>query len=199
MVLRSLCVLSRSRRLSCVFCRDPGDCLSLVPVWFGRFGFQKDFWLVMESDWLSNAGEEVLGVGPGQGRKNLAEAITVDARKEWTCKFCSESNVMTRWRCRRCYSNIPAWLHGKHRQAVAAKSGDWSTGLSVSSGEEDRKARSLDAENKELRARIDAVEKKEHKKGPVSFSETRRGLGRSVGIAWKSRMRPSAAENWMNR
>ena len=23
----SLCVLSRSRRLSCVFCRDPGDCL----------------------------------------------------------------------------------------------------------------------------------------------------------------------------
>ena len=41
----SLWVLSRSRRLSlpCVFCRDPGDCLSLVPVWFGRIGFQKGF------------------------------------------------------------------------------------------------------------------------------------------------------------
>ena len=31
------------RRLSCVFCRDPGDCLSLVPVWSDRVGFQKSF------------------------------------------------------------------------------------------------------------------------------------------------------------
>ena len=64
-------------------------------------------------------------------------------------------------RCRRCYNNIPAGLHGKYRQAVAAKSGEWSTGSSASSGEEDRKARSLEAENKELRARIEAVENKE--------------------------------------
>ena len=53
-----------------------------------------------------------------------------------------------------CYSNIPA---GLYRQAVAAKSGEWSTGSSTSSGEEDRKTGSLEAENKELRARIDAT------------------------------------------
>ena len=66
--LSSLCVLSRSGRLPlpCVFCRDPGDCLSLVPVLFGRVGF-------LVSDvrrWLSNTEEEVLGVGEGQGRKS---------------------------------------------------------------------------------------------------------------------------------
>ena len=44
-----------------------------------------------------------------------------------------------KWRCRRCYSNIPAGLQGKYRQAVAAKSGAWSTGSSTSSGEEERK------------------------------------------------------------
>ena len=44
---------------------------------------------------------------------------------------------------------IPAGLQGKYRQAVAAKSGEWSTGSSTSSGEEDRKTRSLDAENED--------------------------------------------------
>ena len=63
---------------------------------------------------------------PGKERAErvLANAISIDGRKEWTCKFCSESNVWTRWRCRRCYNNIPAGLHGKYRQAVAAKSGE---------------------------------------------------------------------------
>ena len=45
-VFWSLRVLSRSRRLSCVFCRDPADCLSLVPVWSVRT--RKVFWLVWE-------------------------------------------------------------------------------------------------------------------------------------------------------
>ena len=54
-------------------------------------------------------------------------------KNECTCKFCSESNV---WRCKRCYNNIPAGLHGKYRQAVAAKSGEWSAGSSASSVEE---------------------------------------------------------------
>ena len=64
--------------------------------------------------------------------------------------------MWTRWRCRRCYTDIPAGLHGKKRQAIAAKSGEWSTSSSASSGKEDRK----EAENKD-RARIDAMEKKE--------------------------------------
>ena len=50
----------------------------------------------------------------------MADAITIDGRKEWI-KFCSETNVWTRWRCRRCLTNIPAGLHGKHQKAVSAK------------------------------------------------------------------------------
>ena len=152
----------------------------------------------------------------------LANALSIDGRKEWTCKFCSESNVWTRWRCRRCYNNIPAGLahfpsfsfiffhflsfsdnfsffhffshffffsiifylffvffyvssfsHGKCRQALAAKSAGRSTVLSASSGEEDRKTRSLEAESKEVRARIDAMEKKEgaQKGAGIPFKE----------------------------
>ena len=55
--------------------------------------------------------------------------------------------------------SILAGLRGKYRQAVAARTGEWSMGSSTSSGEADRKARSLEAENKELQARIDALEK----------------------------------------
>ena len=69
----------------------------------------------------------------------LASAILIDGRKEWTCKFCSESNVWARWRWRCCDNDIPAGLRGKYRQAVAARSGEWSTGSATSSGEEDRR------------------------------------------------------------
>ena len=51
----------------------------------------------------------------------LASAVSIDGWKEWTCKFCSESNVWTRWRCRRCCHDIPAVLRGKYRQAIAAR------------------------------------------------------------------------------
>ena len=67
--------------------------------------------------------------GKERAERVLASAISIDGRREWTCKFCSESNVWTRWRCRRCYSDIPAGLHGKHRQAVAARSGGVVYGL----------------------------------------------------------------------
>ena len=51
---------------------------------------------------------------PGKERSErvLASAISIDGRKEWTCKFCSESDVWTRWRCRRCCFDIPAGLRG---------------------------------------------------------------------------------------
>ena len=108
--------------------------------------------------------------------------------------------MWTRWRCRRCYNNIPAGLHEKYGQAVAAKSGEWSTGSSASSGEEDGKARSLEAENKELTARIDAMEKKEkHKKVP-GIPLKKKGTWKKCGeTVWMSTMRLSVAENWMNR
>ena len=72
-----------------------------------------------------------------------------------------KSNVWTRWRCRRCHHDIPASLREKYRQAVAARNGEWSAGSSTSSGKKDRRTTSLDAENKELRPRIEALEKKE--------------------------------------
>ena len=95
---------------------------------------------------------------PGKERAErvLASAISIDGRKEWTCKFCSESDVWTRVRCRRCCFDIPAGLRGKYRQATAGRTGEWSTGSSTSSGEEDRKSKSLEAENKELRTRTEA-------------------------------------------
>ena len=58
--------------------------------------------------------------GQVRAERILAEAITIDGRKEWTCKFCSESKVWTGWRCRRCHNDIPAGLHGKKKQAVAS-------------------------------------------------------------------------------
>ena len=63
------------------------------------------------------------------------------------------------------------------------KSGEWSTGPSTSSGEEDRKTQCLEAENKELRARIDAMEKKEGVQGGPEYPlKRRRGLGRCCEV-----------------
>ena len=63
---------------------------------------------------------------PGKERAErvLASAISIDGRKEWTCKFCSESNVWTRSRCKRCYNDIPTGLRGKYRQAITARTGE---------------------------------------------------------------------------
>ena len=58
--------------------------------------------------------------GQVRAERVLADAITVDDRKEWICKFCTETNVWTRWRCRRCGNNITTGLQGKH-----AKNKEW--------------------------------------------------------------------------
>ena len=77
----SFCCLTQAEFGCWVFgvcCRDPGDCLFLCAC-------------VVKS-WVS---------GQVRAERDLADAITVDGRKEWICKFCSETNVWTRWRCRR--------------------------------------------------------------------------------------------------
>ena len=86
------------------------------------------------------------------------------------------------------------------RRSLQTKVGEWSAGSSASSEEEDRKARSLEAENKELRAGfMPWNRKKEHKRSQVSLKEEG-GIRKKNGeIVWKSRMRPSLAENWMYR
>ena len=93
---------------------------------------------------------------PGQVRaeKVLADAITIDGRKEWICKFCSETNVWTRWRCRRCHSNILAGLQEKYRQAVSAKT----------RVEKEREPRVQDAEIKELRAQVEQLRRQQRVK-----------------------------------
>ena len=58
-------------------------------------------------------------------------------------------------------SRMCTGLRGKYRQAIAAWTGEGSTGSSTSSGEEERRNKSLEAVNKELRVRLGALEKKE--------------------------------------
>ena len=113
----------------------------------------------------------------------LASAISIDGRKEWTCKFCSESDVWTRVRCRRCCFDIPAGVRGKYRQAIDARTGEWSTGSSTSSGEEDRKSKSLEAENKEPRTRIEALEKK-RRRSPRRTRPSSQKRKRHGGRVW---------------
>ena len=100
---------------------------------------------------------------PGQIRaeKVLADATANDGRKEWFCKFCCETKFSTRWRCRRCYSNIPAGLQVKYRQAMSAKTRGWSSRSSSSSGGEGKKCRDQDAEIKELRAQNEQLRRQQ--------------------------------------
>ena len=122
---------------------------------------------------------------PGKERAEriLVGAIVIDGRREWICKFCSEFNVWTKWRCWRCHNNIPAGLHGKYKQAVAAKTGDWSTGRSSSSGEEDKRSRSQEAEIKEL---------PEH----VEWFRKQRGEAGQEGESGPSRRESGLEEDW---
>ena len=144
-------MLSRSWRLSCVFCRDLGDCLFLCLSGLAALVSGKVFWSVIGSDGFQTQKNKSWVSGQVRVERVLAEAITIDGRKGLTCKFVAGDVIITS-RCR---------CTGKYKQAIAAKSGDWSTGSSGSSGEEEREARSLEAENKELGARIDAMGKKE--------------------------------------
>ena len=187
MVLWSSCVLSRPSDCPVCSAAIPAtvfpSCLCGLTVLVSR----KAFWLVMGSDGLHIQKKKSWVSGQVRAERVLAEAITIDGRKEWTCKFCSESNVWTRWRCRRCYHNILATLFGKYRQAVAAKSGEWSAGSSASSGEEERKARSLEAQMKSSEHELMLWKRrKEQKKGSGIF-QRRRGFRRSMGRLYGSR------------
>ena len=97
----------------------------MVPLWCCLYfiGSRRVFGMV--SDGLQAQKRSSWILGKERAERVLANAISIDGRKEWMCKFCSESNVWTRWRCRRCCHNILATLYGKYRQAVAATSGEW--------------------------------------------------------------------------
>ena len=155
-------------------CRDSGDCLSPVLVWSLPLSLSKDVRLGMVSGGFQTQRRGSWILGEYRAKRVLASAISIDGRKEWTCKFCSESNVWTRWLCRRCYRDIPAGLRGKYRQAIAARTGERSTGSSTSSRE---------AENKEPRARV------EPKEGKVFHPGEKAAWKKSGVRRWTSRRR----------
>ena len=97
--------------------------------------------------------------------KLLAEAVTIDGRKEWYGRFCSETIVWKRSRCRRCQTNIPSVLQGKRRQAVSAVAGRCSSDSSSSGGGEDKVHWNSQTELRELREKVKWYERAEKKKG----------------------------------
>ena len=107
----------------------------------------------------------------------------IDGRKELICKFCSETNMWTRWRCRRCFSHISAGLQGKHKKAIFAKNKGWYSGSSSSSGGEERKPSDQEEELKKLHAHVELLSKQQRvEKGPETEGElARRGSGLEEG------------------
>ena len=118
-MLRGFVLLSRSWRTVFLVCWC-GPCRSCSQKISGQ-------------EWVAMVSKRSEGVR-GSREKVLADAISIEGGEEWICKFCSESNVWTGWRCRRCYTNIPAGPRAKYRQADRRKS-------STSSGEEGRSKR----------------------------------------------------------
>ena len=66
---------------------------------------------------------------------------------------------------------------------MTSRTGEWSTGSSTSSGEEERRNKNLEAENKELRARLEVLGKKEGE-----------GVQRRARASIKERKRPGRVE-----
>ena len=84
----------------------------------------------------------------GQVRQEelLAKAFVIDGRKEWFCRFRSETDVWSIAKCRRCKADIPAGMHGKHLQETRTLA---------------CKAQvAKDAEFRELREKVRMIEKK---------------------------------------
>ena len=71
----------------CVGCHDPGDCLSLVPVWFVRIGFWKGIWLEMGGDCFQTHEKKSWVSGQVRVERVLADAITIDDRKDLQVLF----------------------------------------------------------------------------------------------------------------
>ena len=88
----------------CVLCpdRDYGDFLCALLFVVLIAAVLSLFLLSMGIDDRSS-GDERLG-WPLRAEKIFADAVAIDGRKEWICKFCSEISVWTRWRCRRCHT-----------------------------------------------------------------------------------------------
>ena len=135
---KSLCYLTQGEVgcLFCICCRDPGDCLSLVPVWFGRSGLWKGVWLGMGGDGFQTQKKRSWVSGQVRAERVLADAITIDGRKERTCKFfgdeCVEAVAL-----QALWQQHPFGSARQGEQAMYAKSREWYSGPSSPSGGEE--------------------------------------------------------------
>ena len=93
----------------------------------------------------------------------LASAISIDERKEWTCKFCSESNGRDGVAGAATMTSRQGCVGSTGRRLPQGQDNGWSTGSSTSSGKEERRNKSLEAKKKELRARLETLEKRKVK------------------------------------
>ena len=156
-------------------------------VWSLPLSLQTDFRSGMVGDGFHSQRRRSWIPGKERAERVLATATSIDGRPEWVCEF-----VWTRWRCRRCYDDIPAGLRGK---AIAARTGRWSTGCSTSSGDEGGKSKSLESENKWIRARLEALPK-----GSKAFHPGERAAWRKSGERTCTlRMRSRAERSWMSK
>ena len=59
----------------------------------------------------------------------LSEAVVLDVRKEWSCRFCIETNVWTIAKCRRCGAGISSLFLEIQRQPVSSNRARYPTVL----------------------------------------------------------------------
>ena len=93
----------------------------------------------------------------------LAEAVTIDGRREWYCsrrRMCGEGRM--------CQTNIPSVLQGKYRQAVSTKAGRSCSDSSSSGDCEDlvlahNAHRAEETELPELRDKVKRLKKEGHR------------------------------------
>ena len=128
----------------CVRCRDPGDCLVCsvaIPATvfpsclcgLTTLVSRKVFWLVAGSDVFQTQKKSgPKGFWQKQSQSMAGRSGRANSVQNRMCGrggIAGDVIIISQRRCT-----------GKYRQAVAAKSGEWSTGSSASSGEEERKS-----------------------------------------------------------
>ena len=141
-------------------------------------------------------------MGPGkESAERMLAHITIDGRKERICKFSSGTNVWTRWRCRRCFSNVPAGLQGKHKKTfffflIRIKGGTGDHPPVVKKG-------SLVIKKKSVRGCVQrwtySASSKDGAKGPTRMESRRDGEVVWKRIArWRLRRKRTARKSWMS-
>ena len=136
---------SRSSRLFgflCVVCvcpdRDSGDHLLLFFVVVLTAQFRRSLLepMIVRGQMDFNQKRKGFKAGPVRKDKLSAKAVVIAGLKKWYCRFCPETNVWSRAKCRSCKTDIPSGLHGKHLQAAYTRNGrSWWASSSPGDGE----------------------------------------------------------------